>query len=175
MLQDENGRTSLTRLVPPSGTVETIAEDLDAPLRASAIGVALDGQSVYLPLASNGRLNLEARHDPEADRDLDIYEVDLATGEKTVLVQSPMDDLAPVAMGDALYWTRVEYRQSIVVMPARGGQAHVVAEGGQIPYWSPDSRQIAYTVGLPSAADAPLNMDADVIDSVSGKNRKHWW
>ena len=164
LLQNESGETSLMRIALPRGTLETIVEHLDAPLRASAIGVAQDGQSIYAPLASGGALNLEARHDPDADRDLDIYEVDLATGEKNIVVRSPMDDLAPVPVGDALYWTRVEYRQSIVVMPASGGTAHVVAEGGQIPYWSPDSRQIAYTVGLPSAADAPLNMDADVVD-----------
>ena len=47
------------RIALPSGTLETIVEHLDAPLRASAIGVARDGQSIYVPLASGGALNLE--------------------------------------------------------------------------------------------------------------------
>lgn len=63
-----------------------------------------------------------------------------------------------------LYWTRVDYQQSIVALPFSGGEAHLVAPGGQIPYWSHHGRRIGYTVGLPSAADAPLNMDVDVID-----------
>ena len=65
-------------------------------------------------------------------------------------------------MGDHLYWTRVEYHQSIVALSSEGGDTHLVAESGQIPYCH-DGRLVAYTVGLPRAADAPLNMDADTI------------
>jgi len=51
-----------------------------------------------------------------------------------------------------------------VALPFAGTEAHLVAPGDQIPYWSHDGCRIGYTVGPPGAADAPLNMDADVID-----------
>lgn len=159
-----HGASSLVRLQLPSGRLETIADDLDAPLRASAIGVAPDDRALYLPLASSGAIDLVARHDVDADRDLDIYEVAIVSGDRNLKIESPMDDLSPIAVGEHLYWTRVEYQQTIVALAADGGAAHLVADGGQIPYWSHDARLIGYTVGLPRAADAPLNMDVDVIE-----------
>ncbi len=160
---DERGSASLVRIALPDGGVETVADELDAPLRAAALEVRPDERAVYLPLASAGALDLLARHDPDADRDLDIYELSLTTGARVPRVDSPMDDLSPRAVGDHLYWTRVEYHRSIVALSSEGGDTHLVAEGGQIPYWSHDGRLVAYTVGLPRAADAPLNMDADTI------------
>ncbi len=164
LIANDRGETSLVRLAPTSGSLETVATHLDAPLRGNAIGVTPDGRSVYLALAGPAAPDFAARHDADADRDLDIYELDLATGEMTVRVQSPMDDLSPKGVGENLYWTRVDYQQSIVAFPFSGGEAHLVAPGGQIPYWSHDGRRIGYTAGPPSAADAPLNMDADAID-----------
>lgn len=144
---DDRGASSLTRLHLPSGRRERIAGDLDAPLRARAIGVAPDGRAVYLPLAGSDAFDVVARHEADADRDLDIYEMDVATGDRKLRIQGPMDDLSPVAVGDHLYWTRVEYQQTIVALPAAGGEAHLVADGGQIPYRSHDAGLIGYTVG----------------------------
>lgn len=164
LITDDEGVSSLVGLDPEGGSMEPLATDLDAPLRGNAIGVSPDGRTVYLALASAGALDLLARHQVDADRDLDIYELDLTSGDKKLRLGTSMDELSPKVVDDELYWTRIDYRQSIVALPFAGGAAHVVAEGGQIPYWAPDGRRIGYTVGLPRAADAPLNMDADVIE-----------
>ena len=99
---DERGSASLVRIALPDGGVETVADELDAPLRAAALEVRPDERAVYLPLASAGALDLLARHDPDADRDLDIYELSLTTGARVPRVDSPMDDLSPRAVGDHL-------------------------------------------------------------------------
>jgi Tol biopolymer transport system component len=170
LMTDDRGRSSLVRLTPGSGSLETVATDLDVPLRGNDIGVSPDGRKVYLALAGANPPDFTARHDPDADRDLDIFELDLVTGEKTLRVQDPMDDLSPTVVGENLYWTRIVYQQSVVALASSGGEAHQVAPGGQVPYWSHDGRQIGYTAGLPRAADVPLNMDGDVID-VDGEAR----
>ncbi len=164
LVTDEHGSASLLRIDRFDAGVETIASDLDAPLRAASLELRPDDRAVYLPLASDGALDVLARHDPDADRNLDIYELELATGTRSARVVNPMDDLSPRVAGEHLYWTRVEYHQSIVAIPSAGGDAHLVAEAGQIPYWSHDGRLVGYTVGLPRASDAPLNMDVDVIE-----------
>ncbi len=161
---DESGVSTLSRVDASTGARRTVARDLDAPRRAHSIGVASDASTVYLPLASPNAPDNELRHHPTVDRDLDIYAVDIATGDLEVRIATPQEEVAVAVVGNHLYWTRSLHRQSIVALPVTGGEAHLVAEGGQISYWSPEGDQVAFTVGDLRSSDSPLNFDIEVVD-----------
>jgi len=161
---DDGGLSTLSRVDVNSGRVDRVVSGLDAPRRAHSIGVSPDGTALFLPLASEGSPATEARHLPRVDRDLDIYRVRVADGALAVTVDSPGEEISVAVVGETLYWTRSRHQQSIVALPSTGGEAHLVAEGGQISYWSPGGNRVAFTIGDLRATDSPLNFDVDVID-----------
>ncbi len=141
----EDGLTSLTRINRETGAIETLAKDLDTlSWPSSGLGISGDGKHLYVALASPAAPAAEARHQPDADRDLDIYEMELATGTRRILVEGPGDDFAPCVANDFLYWTHNDIHDSVVVLPSSGGEARVVEDWAEIPYWSSDGKQIAY-------------------------------
>ena len=167
----EVGSTSLVRLNPENGNAETLIKDLDGESRLSPLSVSADGRRLYIALASPVAPMAEARHQPEADRDLDIYELDLSTGARCVVVQDPGDDFAPRVANGFLYWTHNDIHESAVVIPSSGGTARVVADDAELPYWSPDGKQIAFTYGGWRLADFALNLDVGVV-SVDSQARR---
>ncbi len=164
MVWHENGLSSLVRVTLESREVKTISEDLDATNRFNAIGVAASGQHVFVALAGDDVPDPEARHLPGADRDMDIYRLDVATRRLAVVVETPGDDFYPIVVGERLYWTHNEMDDDVIVVPVAGGDARVVVEDAQIPYWSHDGRQVGFTVGAWRVADWGLNLDAAVVD-----------
>ncbi|MFQ5743554.1 MAG: hypothetical protein ACE5HV_08190 [Acidobacteriota bacterium] len=177
LVRGADGLSSLVRVAAAEARaekrlVETIREGLDATFRFNSIGVSADGNFLYLALAGEDAPDPEDRHRPDADRDLDIYRLDLDTGQLEVVVQSPGDDFYPAVAGGFLYWTHNHLQDDVVVVPASGGEAKQVIEAGQIPYWSPDGRQIAFTYGGWRLADWALNLDAGVVDVDAEANRR---
>ncbi|MGH9812829.1 MAG: TolB family protein, partial [Candidatus Acidiferrales bacterium] len=164
LVYQPDGLSSLVRLVLASGEVETVARNLDAPFRLNSIGVAADGKHLYLALAGVGAPDPEARHQPDADRDLDIYEIDATTGELRPRIQTPADEFGPVVVKGSLYWTQNEIKESVVLVPAAGGKARLAIPNAQLPYWSRDAKQLAFTYGGWRLADWALNLDAAVVD-----------
>jgi Tol biopolymer transport system component len=157
----ENGLTSLVRTNRETGAIEILAKDLDTlPWPSSGLGISNDGKRLYVALASPAAPVAEARHQPDADRDLDIYELELATGARRAVVEGPGDDFAPCVANRFLYWTHNDIHDSVVVVPASGGTARVVEDWAEIPYWSNDGKQIAFTYGGWRLADWALNLDA---------------
>ena len=160
----EDGLSTLLRLDTETEEISTIAEGLDTPWRFNSIAAAPDGRSLFLSLGGATPPDPEDRHRPEANRDLDIYELDLETGALTPRVQSPGDDLYPVIAGEDLFWTHNDFQDDVVVLPIDGGESRVVVPDAQIPYWSHDGSQIAYTYGGWRVANWALNLDAGVVD-----------
>ena len=160
----EDGETSLLRIDRAAGRTETLLKDLDAPPRLSPLAVSADGGRLYLALASASAPVAKARHEPLADRDLDIYEVDLSTKARRVVIEAPGDDFAPAVANGFLYWTHNDIRDAVVIIPSSGGEARVVEDSAEIPYWSPDGKRIAFTYGAWRLADWALNLDAGVVD-----------
>jgi Tol biopolymer transport system component len=160
----EDGLSSLERVNVGDGTVETLAENLDATYRLNSIGVSPDGKFVFVSLAGEGPPDPEARHRPEADRDMDVYRLEVATGELSAEVTGPGDDFFPVVVGEHLYWTHNEMHDDVVVLPIDGGNPTVLVEDAQIPMWSHDGSRIAFTFGGWRIADWGLNFDAGTID-----------
>ncbi len=162
---DTRGLSTLLRLADGSAELQPVVEGLDAEPFDARLSTSPDGQRVYLALASaSDRPPGVARHQPDADRDLDIYEIDLASGDRRPIVQGPGDDFGPVVAGGQLHFTRNDIHESVVVIPAAGGPARLVAERGELPSWAPGGRQIAFTYGGWRIADWALNLDAAVID-----------
>jgi Tol biopolymer transport system component len=161
---EEDGTSTLHRVNVEGGNTTLLRSDLDAPARFNSIAVSADGRVAYLSLVGVGAPDPEARHDPEADRDLDIYRVRLSDGTLEPVVTTPGDDFRPLVLGENLYWTHNDYRESVVALPMTGGTPHEVSSDGQIPYWSADGSQVAFTVGSWMLSDWALNMDAWVVD-----------
>jgi Tol biopolymer transport system component len=159
-----SGVSSLSRLELASGETHAIARDLDAKPTFSPVAVAPDGRHAYLALAGTGAPSPEARHRPNADRDLGIYEVDLATGDRHIVVDTPAEEFAPRVAAGYLYWTSAAMDQSVVVLPSAGGPARTVVRGAEVPTWRPDGREIGFAFGDWRLADWALNWDGGVID-----------
>jgi Tol biopolymer transport system component len=161
----EEGTSTLVRLAEGgTGEPELVWDDLDGLARFNRMAVSVDGRRVYMALASAEAPDPYARHRPRADRDTDIYAVDVATGELEAVITSPGDDFAPQILGDVLYWTHNDYLDVVTIVPVEGGDPRDIVGEAQIPYWRPDGRQIAFTVGGWLIADWALNMDAWVVD-----------
>ncbi|MEE8585418.1 MAG: hypothetical protein V3T83_11250, partial [Acidobacteriota bacterium] len=165
----ESGVSSLFRLHLPDGHFELLAEGLDAEgldarnLSAS-IAVSAGGKRVFLSLAGAGRPDPEARHQPHADRDLDIYALDVESATLTPIAQGPGDDFQPQWRDGALFWVRGQIRDTALLIPIQGGEARLLAEGAQMPYWHPGGRKISFTEGGWRLADWALNLDAAVLE-----------
>ena len=164
LLFEPSGRSSLVRIDVNTGAVNTIANDLDANPEGGSLALSPDGRKMYISLASEGAPNDEARQRPDADRWLKIYELDLATGARRRMVDTPGEDNnAPAIAGQDLYWARTVYHASIVLLPAAGGDAKEIVAGGQLPMWSPDSKRIGYFFGGMRLADWAVNWDDAVV------------
>jgi len=163
MVWHEDGLTSLLRINLETATIETLAKDLDTLSWLSDLSISGDGRRLYVALASSAAPVAEARHQPDADRDLDIYELEPATGARRVLVQALGDDFAPCVANGFLYWTHNDIHDSVVVIPSSGGAARVVVDEGELPYWSPDGKQMSFTYGGWRLADTALNLDAGAV------------
>lgn len=159
------GDSAVVRIMVSSLNSKTIASGLDASPVPGNIGVAPDGKSLYIALAGTNPPDNEARHDPNADRWLKIYELDLATGAKRLVAESQgQDNTNPTVVGGNLYWTRNVIRSSVALVPAGGGDARDIVAGGQLPMWGPEGKRIGYTFGGWRLADWALNLDDAVVD-----------
>jgi len=166
------GESSLIRILPHAQTTRTIANNLDASPMPGSIAVAPDSRSIYVALATAAGPHNEARHHPEADRWLKIYQLDLATGARHVVVESAgQDNFGPQVIGSNLYWSRNLISDAIAILPADGGEAKELVSGGEVPMWSPDSKRVGYTFGGWRLADWALDLDAAVV-SVDEKGQR---
>jgi WD40-like Beta Propeller Repeat len=158
------GESSLVRITPNTLISKTLATDLDASPESGSMAISGDGRSLYLALVSSGAPSNAVRHRPEADRWLKIYKIDLTTGARQAVVESPGEDnFAPEVIGNNLYWVRNLIFDSIVAVPVGGGEAKEIVTGGEIPMWSPDGKRIGYTFGGWRLADWALDLDAAVV------------
>ncbi|MDQ4081221.1 MAG: hypothetical protein M3125_10735 [Gemmatimonadota bacterium] len=164
MFPDTGGLSSLHRMDAGSGSMRMVVQGLDAsPLIPSSIAVAMDGRHAFVALASAGAPPRADRHDPHADRDLDIYEVDLSTGMRRAIAGTEGDDSNPLLVGDVLYWTAAGIEASVVTLPVSGGATQSVVAGGQAPTWHPNSRQVGYFYGDWRLVDWALNWDGGTV------------
>ena len=160
-----NGETSLARINLRTSKSTTIASHLDASPIPGSISVSPDSKRVYFALVGAVPAENQARHKPDADRWLKIFEIDLSTRARRLLVESrDEDNNSPAIAGGNLYWVRTIVHDSIVSVPAEGGEAKEVIAGGQLPMWRPDGNQIGYTFGGWRLADWGLDLDDAVVD-----------
>jgi ketosteroid isomerase-like protein len=161
---DARGASSLHRINATTGSRSIVARDLDAEPVSSAIAVARDRRHAYVALAGDPVSPPAARHDPFADRDLDLFEVDLSTGARRPLIDTDADETAPFVVGDDLYWTSTRFESSVVLVPIAGGSPRHVAQNAMHPAWHPNGRTLGVSYGLFRGADWALNWDGGSIE-----------
>jgi len=167
-----SGQSVLIRIDANTGQSRIVASHLDASPLPEHISVSPDGKKFYMALASNGAPNNVARQNPEADRWLKIYSLDLTTGARQDLVDTPGEDNdEPTVAGNNLYWVHTQYNDSIALVPSIGGQAKQIVAEGELPMWSPDSHRIGYFYGGARLADWGLDLDDAVVSIDEQGNR----
>jgi len=172
LLFHSDGHSSFGRITLRTGSSRTLATGLDASPVAGHIALAPDGRRAFVALASAGLPNNEARHKPDADRWLKIYELNFAKGARRVVVESPGQDSSdPAIIGGNLYWVRTVVHDSIALVPTGGGEAKEIVAGGEVPMWAPDGKRIGYTFGGWRLADWALNLDDAVVTVDADGNR----
>src|SRR5256886_9017906 len=146
---EPHGTSTLSRLDLANGHARVVARDLDAPTLFSPVTVAPDGRRAYVALAGSGAPSPEVRHEPHANRQLGIYEMDLGTGNRHAVIPAPQegDAFAPCVASGYLYWTHAVAEASAVVVPTAGGTVGLGSRGGEVPSWRPDGRQIGFVYG----------------------------
>jgi dipeptidyl aminopeptidase/acylaminoacyl peptidase len=179
LAMDERGDSSLVRVRRALTRIQVLRAGLDASPLPNSLAVSPDGELVFVALASDGPVDPESRHDPGADRDLDIYAVSTRSGEIRRVIAAPGDDFWPWLAGDALYWTHNEQRASVALVAVGGdaGAAPVIVAGyeidgvdAQLPRWGPSGGRLAYTRGAWRLADWGLPFDA-MVTTVSAAGR----
>ena len=174
-----DGASSLIRIRLQKPGVEIIASDLDAIPAADAvpmanrIAISPDGRSIFLALATDAAPDNAMRHKPDAQRRLKVYQLDLASGSRRLVVQSAnQDNFAPAFAAGGLYWSRNVVRESIVLLPVNGGETKELVADGYVPIWSPDRRRISYVFGGWRMTDWAINLDAAVVDVDAQEQRE---
>ncbi len=89
--------------------------------------------------------------------------MDATSGALRVKVQTPADEFGPVVVDGFLYWTQNSIDHSVALVPTSGGQPRLAVSHAQLPYWSRDGKQLAFTYGDERLADWALNLDAAVV------------
>jgi hypothetical protein len=164
LASDTRGASSLFRINSTTGQRSLIARALDADPLTSRIAVARDGRRAYIALAADTAAPPEARHDPFADRDLDIYEIDLRSGARRPIIDTDADESAPFVVGEDLYWTSSRMQSSIVLLPVAGGGVRHVVPNAMHPSWHPSGRTLGLFYGAFRSADWVLNWDGGTLD-----------
>jgi len=164
LLLEPSGESSIVRINVNTGAGRVVAKHLDGATQPDRIAISPDGRKMYLALATDATPVNEERHKPDADRWLKIFELDLATGERRIIVESPgQDNNDPSIVGNFLYWTRTVFEQSVVLVSSSGGKAKEIVSSGMVPMWSPDSHRIGYSFGAARLADWGLDLDDAVV------------
>jgi ketosteroid isomerase-like protein len=164
LTSDVRGVSTLNRVDVASGGVEVIAGDLDADPTWSPIAVDGYGRRAFVALAGPTAAAPGERHVPDADRDLDLYEVDLASGSRRAIVATPAEEYAPAIAGDQLYWTTTDSEMSVAVGSTAGGRLEDVVAGAMLPSWRPDGRALGFSYGGFRAGDWVLNWEGGVVE-----------
>ena len=164
LASDARGASSLYRINSTTTQRTLITRGLDADPISARIAIARDRRHAYIALAGDTASSPEARHDPFADRDLDIYEIDLRNGARRPIIASDADESAPFVVGDDLYWTSSWLRSAIVVLPIAGDTVRNVVPNTMHPSWHPNGRTLGLFYGAFRSADWALNWDAGTVD-----------
>jgi Tol biopolymer transport system component len=166
--REESGLSSIIRLDPATDARRVLRTGLDASPSVSPIAVSADEHTLYIGLAAVRAGGPEARHNPDLNRTVHVYALDLRSGEQYRVDGGVTGEaIAPVIAGNSLYWVRTNFHTSAVVLPATGGAPVTAASDAMLPMWRPDGKQIAFTYGMNHGGwrvtDSPLNMDAAVV------------
>jgi len=110
-----DGLSALDRINLETGAVQPMRQQLDAPPRGNTVAVSADAGTLYLAFLSGTVAAPGERQERQegqegqragADRDTDIYALDLRSGRLQRVAGTPGEDVGPVVVGQALYWTQ---------------------------------------------------------------------
>ncbi len=149
---------------------ETLAHHLDGS-ENSRIGFTSDGGHILLSLAGKDPAKLESKHEPYADRDMDIFAVETGTGNIFSVMSEESDDLLVGVDDDKVYWNISKpLVKSVLVSYPEGKITPLISQQSLLPSWHPKGKTIALVYGDWRLADSPLNWDLGVVEiNKSGK------
>ena len=171
LLQNEKGWADLILADLQTGERRTLLADADASYQPTTMAFTADGSEILLSLVGVQRGSAQDKQDPDSDRDLDIFALDIASATLRSVVGGPGDDLVTGIVGGRLLWTNVITSMRIGIVPAAGGDVtELIGETASYPYWHPDGDRVSAMYGPMTIADWALNWDLGAM-GVDSKGR----
>ena len=164
-IKDRLGLTALYKVSLDGHVIENIVSGLDGHFSSDQIAINQEGTEAYLALVSNIGVTPKERHVPIADRDLNIWKVNLKNGASSPIVEAKHEELAPFVTRDYLYWMQVRLSSVLTILPMNGSDTkRRLVKGASMPTWRPDGKALGFMYGQWRMADWVLNLDGGEIE-----------
>ena len=133
-----------------------LATGLDGSLRSE---IAFDPESKHVLVSLvTDKLDNIRKHQPAADRDLDIYAVHIRTGAIIPVLIEEGDDIFVGVSGNKLIWDKVLPNVRTCLVPMNGNKVVPLIPGFSfLPSWNNTGDQLAVVYGEWRIADIPLD------------------
>lgn len=139
-----------------------LATGLDGSLK-SRIAFDPDNRHVLLSLVTD-KLDNYKKHQPKADRDLDLYAVHIKTGAIIPILREEGDDILIGVEDNKVIWNKVLPNVRTCISPIDGSRIiPLIPELSFLPSWNSKGDKIALVYGNWRAADAPLNWNIGLV------------
>jgi WD40 repeat protein len=141
--------------------IETkVAKDLSTDLDGSVKSeIAFDPENSHILISLiTDKLDNIKKHQPKADRDLDLYAVHIATGAIIPVLIEEGDDILIGVNGNKIMWNKVVPNVRSCIVPIDGSKViPLLPELSFMPNWNKDGDRLTVVFGDWRMADAPLN------------------
>ena len=124
-----------------------------------------DDQTIILSMISERPFIADSIHQPVADRDLDLYAINIETGKASKIFASESEDVIIGLANNKIYWTEIKSNLSIGIVPFAGGEIKILVDDNAFgPVWHPGGTKISATYGQFRLMDFPMNWDIGSIE-----------
>ncbi|NRA67012.1 MAG: PD40 domain-containing protein [Pseudobacteriovorax sp.] len=152
--------SSLLKLNLESGTIQILAQNLEAYRGSKRLGLSPDGNHLFLAILGKKTKDDQMRHIPIADRFFEIFQFNLKTKTFTKIISSDAENFNPFVYQDRLYWTRTALDSQIRFYDLKNKRLlEPTIPNASHSHWHPSGKKISYNFGSWRFADWALNID----------------